>query len=218
MKIKLSALLSAAILHVFLLTQPAQATDYTFSQTLDLSQATVYDYDTRSTVYSQFSLPLTTFTLNVGDTISGTISFDSGQSITVDNLEGPSFILLNFLPGYSDFGPNDTSTSHITLTGVTGNLDAPNPSSYSESGDGLGATDSSNVATSFSFTGLTYEITVADLISSPENESPYDFQVYTGDGTVSVNLPEPNSWALLLVGACLLPFCLRVPWFSFFTS
>jgi hypothetical protein len=211
MKTNRSLFFTATFLLTAFLLNPAKATDYTFSATLDLSSPTIVASSSTlqlENFYFQGTLP--TFNLAVGDTISGTISFANSEVLTMTNPGGAfdSLSLLFVLPPVTN---NTNSTGTLSFSGVTGSL---TPAIIGVGGNAaIGVEAAAITNSSVSFTGLTYQVTLQSIQDSFNNGfTPSYLQAgVSGSGAGPSNIivgavPEPSTWVLLLTGAGFLAF------------
>jgi hypothetical protein len=206
MKKNHSIFLGALVLvQTILFLQPAEAANYTFNETFDLSLVSVDNefYPSVSDLFFGETSP-PSFQLNVGDTLSGTISFANDQQlgVAVSNPVDPNYF--NFLIPMNDFtyGTILTYTESVTLLGVQGNLVPANPDvneADSSSNGAINVGEDPLTTSSVSFSGFDYSIT---LTSAPDDSSftPGNL-VAVGDDVTASEAPEPASWALILCGA-----------------
>ena len=184
---------------------------YDYSTVLDLSSYSVYG-GLELTWY--FSIPQPTYTLKVGDTINGTITFANNQRIQITN-PGGSFedVYLQF--GNVNTENQDTATTTSGLLGVQGPLDISNPYNNIVLGAGIIAPmeDGGPITlSSLSFSGFSYSITLTSLTSGGGQYTPVDFSVYEGSGADHISIisvPDKSSTFVLLgiASTCLALFC-----------
>lgn len=187
----------------------AKGNDYAYSGTIDLSalsESTGTGFPAQVTYSAAVDGPPPSLTLGQGDTVTGTVLFDNNEALSVQtggNLTSLQFNLLASQqnPGFPAF------TSTFTLLGVEGNLDAPNPSSDTQTGVNTVAAEDPNIANStFSFTGFTYSITLTG--GAPTSYTPNAFFIMNPSQVSVVAAPEPSTLGLLIFG-CLGAFSLR---------
>jgi hypothetical protein len=144
--------------------------------------------------------------VNVGDTIEGTITFANQGRVTVsdgDIFGADEWIRGNFGP---DLGATAFSTGTFELLGTEGDFLLPGIQNSSATSGALGFGRVANFTnSSFSFSGVSFSMTYVD------NHTPDDFPLTThvtpGQLTIAFapvaiteGVPEPQSWALALVG------------------
>ena len=139
-------------------------------------------------------MPGTPFAINTNDVVIGSVRFANGARLTVSDAPDR--------PGqesfYASFG-NGLSDSAFTLTGIEGNYVGPaNHTTYC-SGQCLG-TFGDLTTSSFSFTGIDFRLT---YLGPASTFAPRDFSVFQGLTSVPEQtgaVPEPSTWAMLIVG------------------
>jgi hypothetical protein len=198
----------------FFFLKPAEAADYTFSDTLDISQSpTVLSGNSNQLDNFYLSGSLPSFDLQPGDTISGTITFANNQALTLTGNPSATDYYLSLLFPTSATSPYLTGSSTITLLGVTGSLTSPNPESQSTGpGNSVLSVEDGGISTgsSFSFTGFTYELTLPIGSQAVDDVTPSYLQVGqigSAANFLSVgSAPEPSTWALMLCGLGVLAY------------
>jgi hypothetical protein len=181
---------------------PAQATAYTYSATLDLSSATISNLPGGGGGTLTFTFPggQPTFPLSVGDTLSGTLTFDQAVTVTPTN-PGPSSGNFHFYLTAAS-ATNNSSSDEVQLDGVSSTPLSDNPTSGTSSGGGYGITWGGEISTAtFSFTGLTYSMTVTSSNANGTAYSPSSLSFMTNFGNLSLTTtPEPNPLDLFGAG------------------
>jgi hypothetical protein len=205
------ALGALALMQTLFFLETAHAAEYSFSDTLDLSQSPAVisgSSDQLDNFYFSGSLP--SFDLETGDTISGTITFANNQLLTLTGNPSATDYYLSLLFPTAASSTYLTGLSSVTLLGVTGSLTSPNPDAY-ETGPGnsiLAAEDSGiSTASSFSFTGFSYSVTLTSSQAVSDVSPSYVQLGQIGSNanflTVS-DAPEPSAWALMACGIGVL--------------
>jgi hypothetical protein len=197
-------ILLTMVLLSLLVALPAQATDYSYSTSIDLSSPTVEPEGQYEMLI--FTLPTSqpSFDLAVGDTLDGTITFDQAITFTNSNVYGQMQNLNLVLTGAT--GVLIESTQTKTFQGVTGSLTAQNPQDTTNGGDDslfvsvAGMPTFTN--TSVSFTGFTYTLTVTSETATGVSYTPSELTIMAPVGDLSI-APEPSTWAMLLGGLSL---------------
>jgi hypothetical protein len=150
-------------------------------------------------------LPGGAIPLAVGDTLTGTITFAGHDSITVfpsSTLSGREWLHAFFEP---DPGTTAESTGDFTLLGVTGDYDGPSTIVSSPISGAVGFSKITNLTnTSFSFTGISFNISYVDDVDGG-GPGPFTTEVTPGFFEVAltpsiISVPEPRTWALLILG------------------
>jgi hypothetical protein len=213
MKTKHSILLGALMLSQAFFQEAARAADYSYSGSVDLSQSPM-SVSGSTLQLDDFSLSgsMPSFNLVPGDSISGIITFANNQALTLTgNPSASDFVDFIFDTGFEPNGLTFSST--VTLLGVTGSLTSTNPSSFPDglSNGGIGAESGAiTTASSVSFTGFSYEVTLTGT-QAVSDVAPLYLQVgQNGSGANFISVgsaPEPSTWTLMLCGyaslACL---------------
>ena len=192
----------------------SRATDYIYNATVSLGVANQPGLGFGETLFS--SPP--TFFLNIGDTISGTITFAepvtitaagsgdssisvdlvgtvSGQNVNLQSTETCSLLGVN--PDYNDGEATDGSFGSTSITNLTS-------SSTGETGMEVGVFPS--LHSPLTFTGMSYSFTLDQVsgATAPLSETPSNINIVAVGSTVVVDAPEPSSTALTLGGVALL--------------
>ena len=175
-----------------------RAANYTYSSTLNLASSTVVPDGAYE--FNSFSFPggQPTYTLNDGDTISGTISFANNQRLRILDSDGSHFeyLMVRFSPQGSSSSEVNTT---IELLGVTGLLNGSNPQPRSNSGNTVVAALFFGITPSeVSFSGFNYSITLRPGNTGNNIYQPSDLGIYAAANSVSV-IPEPSVWGLISV-------------------
>jgi hypothetical protein len=211
--------LFAGFLIALLPAIPARATAYTYSTSVDLSSPSVQSEGQVELL--TFSLPSgqPSFPLAVGDTLSGTITFDQTMSFTNSNTFASSENLMLVLTGST--GVSIGSSQNVQLNGVTGSLATSNPQSSTDTGNNSlfitytgipaftssGAPGSSQVA----FTGLSYSLTVTSEGTTGISYIPSQLTVMAPVGDFSAT-PEPKPLGLFAAGLAAVLLLQRSRW------
>lgn len=148
------------------------------------------------------------FTMEVGDTLDITMTFIGGQAVTLTN--APDLWLL----ALTDQSATLQTQGTLEFLGASANVVAgPIPLSQDNRFVHVGNYYTSNLfatdANPISFTGLRQVITITgDDLGAPRTYSKVD--LYTA-GTVGVGgtVPEPATWAMLILGLGLVGATLR---------
>jgi hypothetical protein len=187
---------------LFAASHAANATAYTYSDTLGLAAPVLYA-SPPETYYSFLFPSAPRFTLNVGDSISGTITFANDARLTVSGAD-LSYLDLRLIGSNG----NDANSSTVVLTGVEGSLLPFNQSGDVTYGNSVFAAFVNPLTSSeVSFTGFTYSI---DVVRGPDTVSPYDLGVFGDHVSVSSSaVPEPSAAFLFLSGLAALALLRR---------
>ena len=192
-----------------LITYQARATDYTYSDTIDLgsiSNITQYNWYLNAPAISFVS----------GDTISGIISFAHNDRLQFDNMGGDYFNI--WTRYFSAVNVNGGSISaQTTLLNFQGIIGAGPASVNSGGGAAFALSPSFFISTadnSFSFSGIQYSATINSINGGVFNADPGLFlsaQVLGSHGNFSVvsAVPEPSTYALFGLGALALVIATR---------
>jgi hypothetical protein len=179
-----------------------RAADYTYSTTVDLSSATIQSPGPTSFFNFNFPTNVQGLDLAVGDTVSGTITFDQALTITAVNPQGQNFNgTFSFAPHPSS-PSNNTDSYTVTLDGLQGTEGSPNPTSGTGSGGGL-VMGFGGIITSptLSFTGITYSFTVDSEVQGNLTYIPANLSVTSNFSNISLTAaPEPSTMALCVMG------------------
>jgi hypothetical protein len=198
-------MLLTGVLLSILVALPAQATAYNYSTSIDLSSPSVsYDYLT-------FALPASqpSFDLAVGDTLSGTITFD--QAVTFTSTE--PFLMAQSLMLTLTGSPGVTigSTQSAGATVSSGTLtEVSNPSTASGTGSLFVPVEGSPALTnnSVTITGFTYFLSVTSESATGVSYTPSELTIMSPNAEVSI-APEPSTWAMLLISLASMGVCAR---------
>ncbi|MBI4904544.1 MAG: hypothetical protein HY820_12960 [Acidobacteria bacterium] len=191
-------------LHILLLmiASTVQATSFTYNTTLTFNPALL----TTSGGSSRYDLQLSgnpSFTMQVGDTLSGTISFANGP-IHIQNTTGNSYVTMFFSPNpFTQFMSDSHSMSFAGLNVAPG---TSTPATGTANGNGccvgIQFFGSANPY-DFTFTGINYSFTMTGLNPSSANLSFTQLNIFANSiGTV----PEPASVALTGIGLLAIGF------------
>lgn len=151
-------------------------------------------------------LPGGPFSLNVGDTLQGTISFANNGRITVFDGTVPvdrEWITASFRP---DNGTSAQSIGTFSFLGTKGDYLLPDTI---QSSGFVGAVGFGKIAnytnSSFSFTGVSFSLTYVDDLEP--QDVPFTTHVTPGlwgfpfeVATIGESVPEPSTWAVLVLG------------------
>jgi hypothetical protein len=188
------SLLAAATGALISMAPMANATVYMLSLSGDPTTGSYGAFDSGGAHYQTFSLDLglggaLPFTVGQDDEIVTTIALTS--PLTVPGVNDYQFLGVNFNGPTPPVGVSTTGS--FTFTGLTGS--APNPTSNNCGNCASDLFGQSGTGASFSFTGLTSDVTFPTLTS------PYTIDDVSISYQVdSVAAPEPAAWALMLIG------------------
>ncbi len=188
---------------------PAQAANVTFSATLDLSAPGFFNpyggySQGTSNGWSSISAPVT---IGAGDSFSLTYTFLAGQSLHAATLDYVTVNVWDWNPAtlttadgaaYSNF----KTTGTISLLGADGSpVYSFAPAAYSGCCVQVGGARVSTL-TDVTFYGVKYE-GVLDEIDAPRR---YNLPGFGFTGTsfaiVAPPVPEPSTWAMMILGFC----------------
>ena len=178
----------------------ADATQYTYSTTLDPSTAVVAPIFAGLQTVSLNISGAPTFTLGAGDTLSGTLTLT--QPLIVEGPISNPFPLVDLELGCSDC-KNVSGTEQMTLFGVSGEIDASNPSGGPFSNFPINDVFDFGVTNSFmSFSSLDYSITISSFPDGGTSVSFTPSALVMDDpiGSPITAAPEPASIAAFGVG------------------
>lgn len=160
-------------------------------------------------------LPGGPFSLNVGDTLQGTITFANNGRITVFNGTVPvdrEWITGTFRP---DDGTSAQSIGTFSFLGRQGDYLLPDTVVSSNVVGAIGFGKIANYTnSSFSFTGISFSATYVDDLEP--QDVPFTTRVTPGTwgfpfevATISESVPEPSTWGVLVLGFAFLGQALR---------
>jgi hypothetical protein len=160
-------------------------------------------------------LPGGPFSLNVGDTLQGAITFANNGRITVFNGTLPvdrEWITGSFRP---DDGTSAQSVGTFSFLGRQGDYLLPDTVASSNFVGAIGFGRTANYTnSSFSFAGISFSATYVDDLEP--QDVPFTTHVTPGlwgfpfeVATISESVPEPSTWAVLVLGFAALGQALR---------
>ena len=173
--------------------------DYTYSTTIDLSSATIQTTGPTSFLAFNFPAGASAIPLGVGETISGTITFD--QILTLTDFYPPSPGNFNLTFIFQENQQGITADAYtFELDGVQGMSKFDNPTSGTGSGGGIVLGDGGFWSSdTLSFTGFTYSATVTSSFSSAYTPAAFDLMADFSTASLSP-VPEPSTPMLAVVG------------------
>ena len=182
---------------------PVQALTYTYSETVDAASASILRGSSGDSL--NLALPSATIPVQVGDTVTGTISFENNQAVLLSGNTATSSDIINleFAATPASSGSSYVINNYtIQLNGIDGQLSASNPFTSLSSGGAVAASwfQFYPNETDFSFTSLSYSIT---LTTAANLSALKPIELSVEAPTVAV-VPEPSTWASLLCGVSLL--------------
>lgn len=192
----LSAVLGATLA---LIASPASAADYVLDLTGSVASGSTATVDAFGQHFTFFTINLSGFdptTFQVGDTVAASITLDGRlivPSATVFN--GVDLILQNTV---SPSATNTTTSGTTVLTDNGG--DSLTGASISQTQDQLANTLLNFGGASFAFDAAQSNFTVTFLSASSLTADTALFRYFTADAIAGPALPEPTSWALMIVG------------------
>ncbi len=180
--LRLASLFLVVLAAVFGLATPSRATAFNYSAIIDPIPITKGLADI-------FSGSKPTFTLAVGDTLSGTITFTNGVSL---NVLGGIYTDLSFT---SNKNPSVIGVGSVDLLGFSGN--GLKSGSTDEQGDGtLGIVLAEPANADYSFSGFQYSVT----ISAEDYTASYQPASFSIDAVSVDVVPEPDTSTMLIAG------------------
>jgi hypothetical protein len=196
MKLKVRVAGAAMALGILAAASASHAATFVLSLSGDPTGGTYGSFVVGGSQYHTFSLDLglgdaTPFTINSGDEIQTTISLAS--LLTVPNGTDFQFLGVNFNGSTNPSGPSTTGS--FTFSGLTGSVSNPTSNNcgnclsdlFGQPGNGA-----------FSFTGL-YSDVVVQTLSAPFTINDVTLSYQVNDLAAAV-VPEPATWAMMLVG------------------
>jgi len=152
------------------------------------------------------ALPGSNFNFGPGDVLDATIKFAPGQRLQIANNTGAFFTNSEWI--HATFGgPGGSTLNHISLLDVSGEYLVSNP--YLNGFGGIvGAQVADNLTNSaFSFSGMRILMT----FNGPTTvvADPGEFAVNAGNVSIINSVPEPTTWATMLLGLSVIGGAMR---------
>jgi len=190
---------AAALLALALAPAARAGIIYNYSPTLDLTTGVANGPDaTYWYVPGHFDATAPSFTLQTGDTLTGTVSFANGLGIQVHNPTSSSFNETARLFLTSNDPANYSTNVLVTLLDPQGQLTGPNPAQSSTGANGAYFLDAGYYGLTpdtVSFYGFTYSI---EMLSGSGTFTPQDLDVFSWSGNSNISVvsavspvPEP---------------------------
>ena len=152
--------------------------------------------------YTQPFSGQTPFTVQNGDTVTGTFTFANGLAVHIQANAGVASGV------FADFAANIniTEKQSIQFLGLSGTLGSTNPTPFgSSSGCCYGADLFESTAVNYTFTGFTYTINVTNVSPATASFTQLSFQ----GTTVDFVTPEPTTLSLVGAGCGILVWMSR---------